>query len=539
MGAVTGRPRRELRIYSASVIYFSAFISFRLRSHRTGPVRTSHTSSHNASPAPSAFIASSAIIMASPSSLFSSRLLRNFLSISLLFSIVFLFLTLLSTSLLLFSHHLQLLKLSPLKKQILSAPPSSNNIVLVLDFWERMINIQSALRRLVHLAIDADFTVVEPFIYQSKVSPYFSSPSHFNNHNMVPQTAALYFHVEQLHITTRYIDYHSFLQRVRMLNSSRPTYHVHALVFFDWQSQSAARQPPYWWCDSKLDKFPNATNLFRLVASLHIQRALCLSPNATVAPARFGPWLFTDMFAFIRNGTRFVPQKCADCVSIALANYRKHAFSGFVSSSGVMPFRQKTLPLEVGQIPQRLADRVRNNLLGGHRYVAMQIRTGKAFVLMTKWEQKMKRKGVRVKRHNAFKEWLDVCTKKMVAEARNVVKELGRDAVVYVASDMYNDGWKGGEKCPHEIERALDSAKKFLANELKGIKWFNPEDFGITQDLMGVSGIADAAVCLKADRFMFAVPSNFGRWVHEQRSMIRQRSDTIRVDCVDDRFRAV
>lgn len=124
----------------------------------------------------------------------------------------------------------------------------------------------------------------------------------------------------------------------------------------------------------------------------------------------------------------------------------------------------------------------------------------------------------------------------LVSEARRVSRKLGPRAVFYIASDMYNDGWKGGENCPQTVKEALNKAKAFLDTELKQVKWFNPYEFGIKQDSMGISGLADAAMCLKSDRFMYAVPSNFGRWIHEQRAPRNQVSHTTIVNCTDPRF---
>lgn len=201
-----------------------------------------------------------------------------------------------------------------------------------------------------------------------------------------------------------------------------------------------------------------------------------------------------------------------------------------------MPFKQKAPPLEVGSIPQALADRIRAELLGGRPYVAIQLRTGKAYALFERYDNKMLSQGHNVTRYESFKNWMATCSSRLVRQARDTARGLGSRSVFYIASDMYNDGWKGGEKCPPQVARVLEETKAYLDRELGGMRWFNPVSFGITQDAMGISGIADAAVCLKADRFMFAVPSNFGRWVHEQRSSVSEESGTVKVDCMDRRF---
>lgn len=431
--------------------------------------------------------------------------------------------------------------------------------ILVLDFWERMINIQSGLRRLVQLGVDSGFTVVEPFVYESRVSLKFSFPEDFKSRNMTPQTAALYFRTEDLYMTNRYISHAHFRDQAKLViaydeekgvvknrakvnqllkEPKNDQYLIQAMVYINWTTTKKDSKQSFGWCDSILvqKKLP-ITKYGRLVGSnIHVQRALCVSSAATVSPARFTSRFFDDIFAFVRQGTRKYRQKCGKCIALAFMNYRKHAFSGFIAHTGAMPFKQKSPPLEVGTLPQALAERVKTELLGGRPYVAIQLRTGKAFALFEGYDRRKIAEGISVSRHSNFKSWLNNCTTSLVRAARRVARELGPHTVFYIASDMYNDGWKGGEICPPVVQEVLERSKAILDKELNGLRWFNPKEFGITQDAMGISGLADAAVCLKADRFMFAVPSNFGKWIHEQRSYVKEGAGTVRVDCMDHRF---
>lgn len=431
---------------------------------------------------------------------------------------------------------------------------ASKKYVLVLDFWERMINIQSGLRRLVQLGVDSGFTVVEPFVYESRVSPKFSFPEDFETKNMTPQTAALYFRTEDLYMTNRYISHAQFREQARLVlaedgnkssGASLQTKHflkgqylIQAIVYINWTAIKPTPEQPFSWCDGILARKSIRKSKFGwlLGSTIHVQRALCLSSSATVAPAKFGSRLFDNMFAFVRNGTKNYPQNCGECTILAFMNYRKHAFSGFVAFTGAMPFKQKSPPLEVGTLPQALAERVQAELLGGRAYVAIQLRTGKAFSLLEGYDRRRVSQGIRISKYSSFKSWLNNCTTRLVKTAREVSRQLGPRPMFYIASDMYNDGWKGGERCPSVVQEALERSKAFLDKELQGLRWFNPNEFGIRQDAMGVSGLADAAVCLKADRFIFAVPSNFGKWVYEQRLSARENAETVKVDCMDSRF---
>lgn len=425
--------------------------------------------------------------------------------------------------------------------------------VLVLDLWERMINVQSGLRRLVQLGVDSGFTVVEPFVYESKVSHKFAFPEQFHERNMTPQTASLYFRTEELYVTNRYISHEHFRKKIALPATTKLKFRhngkanslkrgtrfiIQSVVYIDWSHYKHTDNRPFYWCNRHLQngKLEKSRNGWRIGPGMYAQRMLCLSSSSTMLPSRFTAKLFQDMFAFVKKGTRRQPQNCRDCITLAFINYRKHAFTGFVSHTGAMPFMQKTPPLEVGREPQRLAEQVRSKLLKGKPYVAIQIRTGKAFVLLEHYERQLASKGTNFTQHEAFKEWLTSCTASLVKEARVVARQLGRSAAFYIASDMYNDGWKGGEACPPMVKQALEIAKKFLDKELKRVYWFKPSDFGIKQDAMGISGLADAAVCLKADRFMFTRPSNFGRWVHEQRMLVNDGAHNVKVDCMDARF---
>lgn len=423
-------------------------------------------------------------------------------------------------------------------------------MVIVLDFWERMVNVQTALRRLVELAVDADFTVVEPLMYESHVVPEYSFSEQFETRNMVPQTAALYFQTDALYNTNRYISHREFLSRTRGLQDitdagrTIPVHHIETAVFIDWDGTTAKRtdsNSPFYWCDHILRRRMRKTSHgWSFTKNVYFQRAICLSPAATMSPANFTRKLFDDIFSLAHDGTERKAKRCQDCVSLAFLNYRKHAFSGFVYNTGNSVITPSTLP--VGKVPLHFADTVRREQMNGHPYVAIQIRTGKPFVLFKNYEKREPaQKGLQWvpfwdTDHQLFKTWLKRCTRKLVIKAREVAQDLGPNVAFYIASDMYNNGWKGGERCPWSVKLALEAAKKELARELRPLVWLEPEMLQIEQDVMGMCGLMDAAICVKADRFVFSVPSNFGSWVRLQREMNTLGNQTYSVNCEDDRF---
>ena len=123
----------------------------------------------------------------------------------------------------------------------------------------------------------------------------------------------------------------------------------------------------------------------------------------------------------------------------------------------------------------------------------------------------------------------------MILEAKRQAEGLGNSAVFYIVSDMYNHGWKGGETASIRAYLATNATKKRISEQLKTVHWFNLEEFGVSQDTMGMSGLVDAAMCVKADRFVHALRSNFGSWVAGQRAG-KGKAETKVVNCMDQSF---
>ena len=421
------------------------------------------------------------------------------------------------------------------------------NLVFVFDFWERMVNIQSGLRRLVNIGVESGFTVVEPFMYESRIQLSFSDPVQFFKRNMEPQPARHYFQTEDLFYTNSYVSYDEGVERIERVQDyaeGSPAYVIHAAVFFEWQDEIKEKQDvgqnreditPFRWCDSRLDTLVSSDLGYMVSDKMFIERAVCLSINHTTSTSPLTPRYFHNLFSFVRNAQSNTNRRCKHCIALAFMNYRKHAFNKFQSSLGIQPFKQKVPPLEISAFGRELAARVRTDVLRKRPYVAVQMRTGKAFTLFEKQERTLMRNGTSIERYSMFMNWLKKCTQKVSSAAKRQGRELGRKTVFYIASDMFNDGWKGGEKCPEEVKKALDEAEQHLSSELHSLHRFEPELMGIRQDVMGTSSIADAAVSREADRFLFGIPSNFGKWVAEQRE-IAGKENALSINCWDERW---
>lgn len=380
--------------------------------------------------------------------------------------------------------------------------PSRPNRLLVFDAWERMINVQGSLKRLVQLGVDAGFTVVEPFVYESQISKSYASPEQFEEKGLRPQTASWYFDTKELYNTKHFMSFDEHASETRRMGHV----FVDAALHFDWDNKTGGTEG-FYWCDSILrdlynlqrENSSNPRSGWMFSTNLTIGRALCISPMETKSPNTFTALYFDRMFATVAKD--LVHQQRT--YSIALLNYRKHVFSGYVSVAGEMPFTQGNPPMRVGDGPHKLAVSFREKHFRGRPYVAFQLRTGKAWNLSGK-------------KPEVFISWLNSCIDKSLIAIKMSSAELGMNSGLYIASDMYNNGWKGGEKCPDLVCSAISAARRRLERELSP-DVFVPEEFNITQDVMGIASAVDAAMSVAANRFVFALPSNMGKWVQEQR----------------------
>lgn len=213
-------------------------------------------------------------------------------------------------------------------------------------------------------------------------------------------------------------------------------------------------------------------------------------------------------------------------------NYRKHLFHGIEPT----PNRQKLIKnkypsILIGKKQQKLAKRVARESLGGKKYVGVQFRTGKACTLL-------RRHAVLTNSSEAvgqFKGWLTKCTESLVKEAKTQAAEMGENVGFFLASDMLNSGWKGGDKGSPEIEAMLNTSVSYFKRELQDLAWFEPDKYDVKQDVMGISAVVDAGVMYFGDAFVYALPSSFGVWVDDQRSRHNRPKAKV-VDCMMPEF---
>lgn len=406
-------------------------------------------------------------------------------------------------------------------------PTASTRLVMVTDLWERMVNVQLALRFFLIYALEHDFTLVEPFVYESKVMNEYSLPEHFRALNMEPQPASTYFDTSRFLDTGRLITHDALRQKIQ-LNNSTDHFVIDAAVFIPWDApQESHGDRPFYWCDEEFDnlmwEWPKSEYGRAIVPGFHLQRMVCLNP---VKAADADESYFDDLFSFVRSGSKNVPRQCEECVSVSFINYRKYLLQGMKPSNQRAKYLENipaTLPM--GEKIQSLARRVKQERLGNRGYVGIQMRTGKAFTLLGIYEDGH---STGRQKHSLFHKWLKECSGRLVQRAKELGEEIGEETSFYMASDIFNSGWKGGEYAPDEVVAMQNETIKFFEKELGNLHWFEPEEFGVRQDAMGISGAVDAAVTWFADRFVYST-SSFGLWISTQRMSGGQES--VEVKC--------
>lgn len=427
------------------------------------------------------------------------------------------------------------------RREIRPANLAATRMMMVTDLWERMVNHQRAVCALVLYGLERDFTIVEPFMYESRSINEYSLPEQFREQGMKPQPLSLYFDMSPLFDTGRLMKHGAFRQRIR-LQGEEPRFVVNAAVYIPWDEPEENHQSrSYYWCDEKFDtlrwKWKESEYGREIVPGFHVQRLLCLNPFHSMekdSPA--DSQYFDGLFAIAEEGTKHLSRQCEECISVMVINYRKHLWNGVEPHEDRDKFLQKTyLSLLVGKEPQAVARRVAKEALGGKKYVGIQMRTGKAYSLLGSYARfKSLENG-----HSIFEKWLKECSASLIRRAKKLAQELKGEneegVSFYIASDMINDGWKGGESASPEVEEMLNASFDQFKTELKDLHWFEPEKFGITQDAMGKSGLVDAAVVYFSDEFVYALPSSFGAWIGSLREQ-NQRPQPHVVDCMMPEF---
>ncbi|CAN8069870.1 unnamed protein product [Agarophyton chilense] len=398
-------------------------------------------------------------------------------------------------------------------------------MVLLLDAWERMVNVQYLVRRLVHVAQDAHFALVEPFMFASKVWLWRSLPPMFAAVAHSPQPASAFLHTAPLLRTGHYVRYQAFRRRARLTNDNgtndtpSSSVLIDAALFLEWTRHTSAARV-LWRCDARLRELPGqyhaASRTHRLASGVHVASALCAWPTALTNRSFFGA-LFAAARA-ARHTSRLRPS-CALCTSVALVNFRKHALRHYTSVFGDAPTAQRVPPLAPAPHIVRFVGSVARTRLRTQRLTAFHLRAGKAFTLLA----------VNGNDSDAFVQWIRDCAQRVVQQARAT----DEDAALVVASDLFSGGWTGGERQSDgttATTHALQQVRKLL-NDAADARLAHRARFGdgdgddgvlvrrlLKQDAVGAAAALDAAFCVRAHRFVGAMPSSFARWVCELRA---------------------
>lgn len=219
-----------------------------------------------------------------------------------------------------------------------------------------------------------------------------------------------------------------------------------------------------------------------------------------------------------------------------MSNYRKSFFDSLADPTTERQFMRPFGPSAFGM---GIAQRIRHDIFHDAPYIAMQYRTGRTLTRLRDLAQGHSGDdGVREVVAAEYRTWLFSCAGMLIDAAHSQVStvraEYGlgaqREVGVFLASDMYNDGWKNGEYETEETRVIMADLQQHFERELPKLSTFDPARFGVTQDIMGLSAVVDASVTYAADRFIGHHSSSMAWYVGENRKVWRNVESTI-VEC--------
>lgn len=310
---------------------------------------------------------------------------------------------------------------------------------------------------------------------------------------------------------------------------------VRAAIFIEYMDEGAQMHresdPFVRFCDDEAAEklgWSRSTRGIQMAPRVHAQRLICLHESAV----KGGPseHFFSSLFNFIHTQVPTPKDAvCVDCLPIVIVNYRKYLFFRFDAvpriTKPVAPILQpgaKAVGLARDVVEKALETQGKKD----GKIVAVHLRTGKTFSVMALSKHY---KNEKVEVEEIYRKWLLECVETVSARATELAQVHGKNVVFYVATDMFNDGWRGGDPMPPRVQAAVLEARAKLEGSLLGMVRFDAEKSGIVQDAMGIAGIVDAEVAMQAEEFVYGHPSSFGRWIEFVR-LARDRK-SVRVQC--------
>lgn len=409
------------------------------------------------------------------------------------------------------------------------------------------------MRDLVALSIVANVTLVEPFMYESMALHRLCTPSAFRAAGLQPQPASAYLNVTHLARTRHFVPFASFARDVsnRAAAADDDAITVSAALYFIWDvpratptpSPSVQLQPPatadralFFRCDSTFHGVPynRTARGWQVAVGMYARHAVCFDGRGDWVRPVTSVQFLSRLFDTVRA---MRPDEAGDTpASVVTINYRKYVLERLQRATESLP---KLPPAPPSALGMRVATAVIARSFPDAPFVAIQLRTGRTMATLRhkafpgrSWEGSLAR-GVVDAVNALFRRWVFDCADTLIDAALQRASELsGRDGgrvAFYLASDIYNDGWKNGEYETADTRDILDRVDAHFKERLAGrVVRFDPAVHEeVRQDVMGLSAVADISVAYLANAFVSHRLSTVGRHIADVRKQWRNASSVL------------
>jgi len=431
------------------------------------------------------------------------------------------------------------------------ATAKQTRYLMVLDLWERIVNFRSAFIQLALIAQQANLILVEPFVFEAKVQHAMRVPEHFSDRGQNIQTLSTYFDTTKLYEQGAMVSYPTWATQAAVLlstdqhNSSRASWeHVSrlsALAVFVWAKDLAdGDERLFWWCDGHSAfgaSYPSvADEMRRLSPHVVFERTVCINGKVAVESAEVDLAFFDDLFGFVEAGLDDKDGSSRAHITIAFENYRKLAFETLARQIRTQSGAPVDSMLRLSPFAYERAALVLDSLRHSQQaeiVIAIHLRAGRAMKQAAALPFS-EDESSSVHRPSVLVKWAESCIAKLALE---VDKVRGRDAervAYYVASDIFNDGMKGGESPINAgVSLDLDAIRSIMGSYFPDMHVLDLDALQLNRDqsdVMGLSSLTDMAVCARADHFI-SMRDSFAKLVVAERTAAHPAGSSIIIDC--------
>lgn len=410
-------------------------------------------------------------------------------------------------------------------------------------------------------------------MYESMVLKKLCTPEAFRRSGLVAQPVSKYLNVSHFMDTRHFIPFDDFAQTVASpVANDDGAIVVTAAVHFIWDRaddlgiplpdvRNQSKSTLFFPCEDAFRKVPyNQTPSGWLIEyGLYARHAICMDGRGDwMRPATL-PQFLSQLFRTVRalpgggqtsNSKRGHSVRNENAlskpVSVVMINYRKYITERF------QPTRQ-TLPRLAPAPPSAFGTQIATRLISQHfqdePFVAIQFRTGRTMATLRHntfpdraWENKLSIEASSAL-NRLFRDWVFKCADTLIDNALIQAAQLSNASenpdgmqnqtapskvAFYLASDIFNDGWKNGEYETSDTRSILNDVVTHFQNRLGRVIRFNSTAHAeITQDSMGLSAVIDISVAYLAPAFVSHMHSTVGRHIGDVRSEWRDAKSVL------------